>query len=128
MLTREQIQKMTDSAVNLYLAEKVMGWQWKRLDYPAQPQEGWYVDGRRDHLVGDYDPVCNLNQALDAAEKVANGQFIRIESQVRLAENRFSQRGWVCMIGNMAQGVGYAITPALAFCRAAIYFRESSTT
>lgn len=104
-LTYEDIEKMTGEEVDLYIVKKVMGW--RRLE-----------NGRlwRDAHSTDWFPISDLNDAVQAAEKVGgNLEMAGIHDPPYW-------RATVWIKGKDFFGV--ATTPALAVCRAVISASE----
>jgi hypothetical protein len=109
MLTREQIEAMTDDEANEYVYVNVYKWK---------PGEFKFTG-----LAG---PALNMNEALEeskAAGMRIGDSFMRIENEARL--NALMPHGWVCILGKFAQATGYGPKPARAVCNAVIAAHEA---
>lgn len=116
-MTREQIEAMTNAKVNQHLAEKVQGWTARKTENSCD----WVLvitsPGKWDSV---YEPSKDLNQAMEAAEKVGP-----VGLQLRCWSNGFGTLSWDCWWRDRPSLVSYAPTPALAVCRAVIEAHES---
>ena len=137
-MTRDEIEKLTDADVDRYIAEKVMGWIPRTVDglaeYARQYHERGVEGERMVKYACDWDPSTDLNQAIEAAEKVG----LTLGDDDDLVSYRFVllwclgkwASGW---LNEDAEGLqrwrfgGCAPTPALAVCRAVIAAWEART-
>jgi len=125
-MTRDEIEKLTDADVDRYIAEKVMGWIDMKL--PAKYLGDEILIRKIPDALGQcYFPHRDLNQAIEAAEKVG----LTLGDDDDLVSYRFVllwclgkwASGW---LNEDAEGLqrwrfgGCAPTPALAVCRAVI--------
>jgi hypothetical protein len=76
-LTREQIEAMADAEVDRYIAEKVMGWGTWRT---SAVELGWRTCAEKNVRLEDWHPAVNLNQAIEAAEKVGLEKHVQDKS------------------------------------------------
>jgi len=117
-MTREEIEKMTDAKIAAYLGRKVMGYE-DRSHKSLGPRDAAYT---LDERMINWDPTNNLNQAIEAAEKVGLEQEGLSFGLVWNSASRKWMAGW----GAVAGWVSHE-TPALAVCRAVIAAWEART-
>jgi len=116
-MTREEIEKKTDAEVDHFIAEKVMGWLYDTVT----GCECWIHDEGFRTLVNTFHPSTNLNQAIEAAEKVGLEQEGLSFGLVWNSTSRKWMAGWGAVAGWISSK-----PPALAVCRAIITAYEAN--